>query len=138
MLSLPPSVHIFIAKQPINMNKSFDALENLVRVVLKANPFSGHLFIFTNRRRDRVKILMWDRHGWSILFKRLEVGTYKFPEASSVEDGGKLQVEATDLALMLEGIELHGAKRRTRWVPRASDSAEEAKLLAPRDNTPGY
>lgn len=117
MLSLPPSVHVFIARAPIDMRKSFDALENLVRVVLKKNPMSGHLFVFTNKRRDRIKILMWDRHGWSILYKRLEIGTYKLPEVSAVAEGDRIQVEAAELALMLEGIELTGAKRRKRWVP---------------------
>jgi transposase len=117
MLSLPPSVHVFIARAPIDMRKSFDALENLVRVVLRKDPMSGHLFVFTNKRRDRIKILMWDRHGWSILYKRLEIGTYKLPEVSAVADGDRIQVEAAELALMLEGIELTGAKRRKRWTP---------------------
>ena len=138
MLSLPPSVHVFIAKAPVDMRKSFDGLENLVRVVLKKNPMLGHLFVFTNKRRDRVKILMWDRHGWSILYKRLEVGTYKFPETSSIADGEKLQVEAAELALMLEGIELDGAKRRKRWLPRAPNPSAAATLPAPQGNTPGY
>ena len=117
MLSLPPSVHVFISRDPINMRMSFDALENRVRVVLQENPMSGHLFVFTNKRRDHLKILMWDRHGWSILYKRLEVGTFKLPEVNDVPDGGRVQVEAAELALMLEGIELAGAKRRKRWVP---------------------
>jgi len=98
------------------MRMSFDALENLVRVVLQEDPMSGHLFVFTNKRRDHLKILMWDRHGWSILYKRLEMGTYKLPEVSSVPDGGRIQVEPAELALMLEGIDLAGAKRRKRWV----------------------
>jgi transposase len=117
MLSLPPSVHVFISRAPIDMRKSFDALENLVRVVLKKDPMSGHLFVFTNKRRDRIKILMWDRHGWSILYKRLEIGTYKLPEVSDIAEGGRIQVEAAELALMLEGIDLTGAKRRKRWAP---------------------
>jgi transposase len=117
MLSLPASVQICIAKAPIDMRKSFDALENLVRVGMKLSPMSGHLFVFTNKRRDKVKILAWDRHGWSILYKRLEVGTYKVPQLDQVADGGRVQVEAAELALMLEGIDLAGAKRRKRWVP---------------------
>jgi transposase len=99
------------------MRKSFDALENLVRVVLNANPMSGHLFVFTNKRRDRIKILMWDRHGWAILYKRLEIGTYKIPDVGNVAAGDKIQVDAADLSLMLEGIDLTGAKRRKRWLP---------------------
>jgi transposase len=129
MLSLPPSVRVFIARAPINMRMSFDALENLVRVVLQENPMSGHLFVFTNKRRDHLKILMWDRHGWSILYKRLEMGTYKLPEVSSVPDGGRIQVEAAELALMLEGIELAGAKRRKRWVGKQLGASEGAPQM---------
>lgn len=108
MLSIPPCVQIFIARAPVDMRKSFDALENLVRVVLEKDPMSGHLFIFTNKRRDRLKILMWGAHGWSILYNRLEVGTYKLPEVSAIEDGNRVQVEAAELVLMLEGIDLTG------------------------------
>lgn len=117
MLNLPPSVHVFIAKAPIDMRKSFDALENLVRSELQNDPHSGHLFVFTNKRHDRIKILMWDRHGWAILYKRLEMGTYKIPQMADVTEGNKIQVEAAELALMLEGIDLTGAKRRKRWLP---------------------
>ena len=99
------------------MRKSFDALENLVRNELREDPMSGHLFVFTNRRGDRVKILMWDRHGWSILYKRLEVGTYKLPKVHDFLDGKRIEVQAADLALMLEGIDLAGAKHRKRWSP---------------------
>lgn len=117
MLSLPPSVKIFISRHPVDMRKSFDALEVMVRTVMKETSTSGHLFVFTNKRRDHLKVLMWDRHGWSILYKRLEVGTYKLPEIRSDADGDKVQVEAAELALMLEGLELAGAKRRKRWLP---------------------
>jgi transposase len=113
-------VQIYIAKSPIDMRKSFDALENLVRRGLGIDPMTGHLFVFTNKKRDKIKILAWDRHGWSILYKRLEVGTYKLPEARSVAEGGGIQVEAAELALMLEGIDLTHVKRRKRWTPPTS------------------
>ena len=114
MLSLPPTERVFIARAPIDMRKSFDGLENAVRAVLKEDPMTGHLFVFTNKRRDRMKILMWDRHGWAILYKRLEIGTFTLPDG---EYADRIEVEAADLALMLEGIELAGASRRKRWVP---------------------
>lgn len=125
MLSLPPSVQIFIARAPIDMRKSFDALENQVRTVLRQNPMTGHLFVFTNKRRDRIKILMWDRHGWAILYKRLEVGTFILP--ASDDNAERLEVEAAELALMLEGIDLTHAKRRKRWVPGANRLASTAQ-----------
>lgn len=115
MLSLPPSVQIFIARAPIDMRKSFDALEGAVRNVLCQDPMTGHLFVFTNKRRDRIKILMWDRHGWAILYKRLEAGTFVLPQPD--EHAERIEVEAAELALMLEGIDLTGAKRRKRWIP---------------------
>ncbi len=122
MLSLPPSVQIYIARGPVDMRKSFDGLENAVRCVLRKDPMTGHLFVFTNKRRDRIKILMWDRHGWSILYKRLECGTFKLPEAGA--DDQKIEVEAAELALMLEGIDLAKAERRRRWTPEDKNSVE--------------
>ena len=118
MLSLPPTVRVFIARAPVDMRKSFDGLENAVRAVLKEDPMTGHLFVFTNKRRDRMKILMWDRHGWAILYKRLEIGTFNLPDG---EHADRIEVEAADLALMLEGIELAGARRRKRWVPNQTN-----------------
>ena len=125
MLSLPPSVQIFIARAPIDMRKSFDALENTVRTVLRQNPMTGHLFVFINKRRNHVKILMWDRHGWAILYKRLEVGTFILPQPDANTE--RVEVEAAELALMLEGIDLTHAKRRKRWTPAPT----QAKELAP-------
>ncbi len=120
MLSLPPTVKIYIARSPVDMRKSFDGLEGAVRYVLRQDPMTGHLFVFTNKRRDHIKILMWDRHGWSILYKRLECGTFKLPEPTA--DTQTIEVEAAELALMLEGIDLSGAKRRKRWLPQEKNS----------------
>jgi transposase len=114
MLNLPPSVRIFLSTQPADMRRSFDGLAAMVEGVLRADPWSGHLFVFRNKRGDRVKILWWDRSGYALWYKRLEQGVFCFPSsnASSVE------VEAAELALLLEGIDLAGAKRRSRFVPR--------------------
>lgn len=117
MLSLPPSVQIYVAVEPADMRKSFDGLSALVEGVLKHNPFSGHLFVFRNRRGDRVKILYWDRSGFCIWYKLLEKGTFRFPttEKSYVE------MSAADLALILEGIDLEGAQRQKRFsMPQRS------------------
>jgi transposase len=113
---LPPSVRIYMATKPVNMNKSFDGLLALIEYALNvdASPFSGHLFVFRNRRGDKVKILFWDRGGFWIFYKRLERGTFKLPSAA----GDNVQIEAGELALLLEGIDLAGARRRARFVPR--------------------
>ncbi len=117
MLNLPSSVKIFIATEAVDLRKGFDRLAALTRVVLREDPHSGHLFVFINRRRDRAKILVWDHSGFWLLFKRLERGRFQLPEENS--HSGRFMMEASELALMLEGIELNGAKRRPRWRPRS-------------------
>jgi transposase len=117
MLMLPPSVKIYLALAPADMRCGFDGLAAKVRGVLDADPFSGYLFVFTNRRRDRVKILFWDRSGYCLWYKRLEKGTFHFPRSS----GASVAVEAAELALLLEGIDLSGSHRRPRWSPPRKD-----------------
>lgn len=111
MLSLPPSVRIFVARGATDMRKSFDTLAALVCDVIDEDPQSGHLFVFVNRRKDRVKVLWWDRSGYCLLAKRLEHGQFHFYDRAQ---GGKghYEVSASDLALLLEGIELRGSRRR--------------------------
>ena len=110
MLSLPPSVRIFVARGATDMRKSFDTLAALVCDVVAQDPQSGHLFVFMNRRRNRVKILWWDRSGYCLLAKRLEHGQFHLYDRAG-GDGG-YEVSASDLALLLEGIDLRRAKRR--------------------------
>jgi transposase len=111
---LPPSVRVYLSSAPADMRCSFEGLTARVVSVLEADPFSGHLFVFRNRRGDRVKILWWDRSGFALWYKRLEKGTFHFPEAT----GAAVEVEAADLGLLLEGIDLRGARRRPRWQPK--------------------
>jgi len=115
MLSLPPSVRIFICTEAADMRRSFDGLAAMAKQIIGRSPFTGHLFVFRNRKKDRVKILWWDRAGFCIWYKRLEKGVFRFPEG----DGQSVEVEAADLALLLEGIDLAGANRRKRFEPRA-------------------
>lgn len=117
MLSLPPSVRLFVATQPVDGRKGADSLMVLVRDVIRQDPLSGHLFVFFSKRRDRVRIVYWDRNGFAMWTKRLERG--RFRPAFSAD--GKLStsgMEAAELMLVLEGIELSGARRRPRWEPR--------------------
>lgn len=117
MLSLPPSVQIFVASEPADMRRSFDGLSAMVVELLEKDPFSGHLFVFHNRRGDRVKILYWDRSGFSLWYKRLEKGVFRFPSVVA----GHVEMSATELALVLEGIDLRGARRQKRYErPRSS------------------
>ena len=112
MLSLPPSVRIFVCLQPADMRRSFDGLAAMVAGIVARDPLSGHLFVFRNRRGDRVKILYWDRDGYALWYKRLERGVFCFPEGA---DGG-VEVSSTDLMLLLEGIDVTGVKGRKRYV----------------------
>lgn len=114
MLSLPPTVRVFIARDATDMRKSFDGLANETRRVIEKDPLSGHLFVFFNRRRTLVKVLYWDRNGYCVVAKRLERGTFHLPRAT---EHGVIEVEAAELALILEGIDLDSARRRPRWAP---------------------
>ena len=103
MLSLPSAMRIFLAVEPADMRNGFDGLARLVRDVVREDPLSGHLFVFRNRRRDRVKILFWDRDGLALWYKRLEKGTFRFPEAKN----GRIEVtpaEAQEVLGKLTGI----------------------------------
>jgi transposase len=115
MLSLSPAVKIFLATEPADMRKSVDGLQGLVEEVLEQDPYSGYLFVFRNRRSDRIKILVWDHGGFWVLYRRLEKGRFRFPDLT----GSSAQVEAAELASLLAGIDLSGARRLPRWSPPA-------------------
>lgn len=125
MLSLPPTVRVFFALEGVDLRKGFDGLANMARSVLAEDPASGHLFVFLNRRRNRVKVLFWDRSGWCVYYKRLERGSFSLPQPRSLGDT-KLEVEAAELMLILEGIDLRGARRRVRWHPSPTDHSDLA------------
>ena len=111
MLSLPPSVRLFIARGATDMRKSFDTLAALVIEQIDEDPQSGHLFLFVNRRRDRLKVLWWDRSGYCLLAKRLEHGQFRVFDRAAGKTGA-FEMQASELALILDGIDLRGAKRR--------------------------
>jgi transposase len=117
---LSAAVRVFLCTRPTDMRKSFDGLEGLVREYLGQDPLSGHLFLFLNRRRDRIKLLYWDRDGFAIWMKRLEAGTFQQfdPTSCSLHTLGQAGVElnTTDLALLLSGVDLATARRRKRYA----------------------
>lgn len=114
MLSLPPSVRLFIACEPTDMRKSFDGLAGLVRGALEQDALSGHLYIFFNKPRNRVKVLWWDRTGYCIFAKRLEAGQFYWRAASSDSSGRTATITAAELQMILEGIDLSKSRRHTR------------------------
>ena len=113
MLSLPSALHIFLAVKPADMRKGFDGLAQLVREPIAQDPLSGHLFVFRNRRRDRVKILYWDRDGLAIWYKRLERGVFRMPPLAG--DAQSVEIDARDWALILQGIDPQSARRLPRY-----------------------
>lgn len=120
MLTLPPSVKIYVASQPVDARKSFDGLAALVEAEFGLAPLSGHLFVFLNRRGHVAQMLFWDRSGFCIVKKRLEAGTFKLVRAGD-EGSTHVEINSAELALMLEGIELTGARRRKRYEPEAAE-----------------
>jgi transposase len=111
MLTLPFGTRVLFCRQPIDMRRSFDGLEAAVRERLGEDPLSGSLFVFWNRRRDRLKILSFDGSGFWIWYKRLERGAFELP----IGPGEGAEMSSADLLLVLEGIELTSARRRRSW-----------------------
>src|SRR5437016_773101 len=111
LLSLPASVRIWLARGPTDLRKGFDTLAELVRQQLQGDPLSGQLFVFRNKRGDRVKLLYWDEDGYVIVYKRLEIGTFRFPTAA--EAG--VEIRAADLQMLLDGVDLASVKRGRRY-----------------------
>lgn len=114
MLNLPPEVRIYLCTVPTDMRRSFDGLLALAREHIERDPLSGGLYVFLNRRCDRVKLLWWDTDGLAIFYKRLEAGTFERPHVA--EGARSVTLTATQLALLLGGIELSSVRRRKRYV----------------------
>lgn len=116
MILLPRAVRIYVATEAANLRRSFEGLSNEVRSVLGADPLSGHVFVFLNRRRTQVKLLVWTRGGFTIVHKRLERGRFTFPER--VQPGApRVEIDAHELAMLLEGLQLGEARGSVRWDP---------------------
>lgn len=115
MLTLLLPHQVYLCLTPTDMRKSFDSLAALVRDELKSDPFSGSLFVFFSRRKDRMKLLYWDQDGFMIWMKRLERGTYPFPLAQVNSDASSRSITVTELNLILAGIDLDSAQRRPRY-----------------------
>jgi len=117
MLSLPLNTSIYLCVAPVDLRKSFDGLSGLVESVFQRNLLDGHLFLFLNKRRDRLKALWWERDGLTIWYRRLERGTFEVPPFA--DGAAHLALDATDVAMLLGGVSLATARRRKRYA-RAS------------------
>ena len=121
MMHLPASVRVYLCASVCDMRKSFDGLHALVTQSMELDAFGGHLFVFANRRRDRIKILYWDRDGFAVWAKRLEEGTYAMPLGDAPEK--RREITAAELGAILSGIDLSDAKRRKRYRRNISAAA---------------
>lgn len=106
-------LRIFFCTTPTNMSYSFDSLMGLAQTVFDQDPLSGHLFLFVNHRRDRIKILFWDRDGFAIFYKRLEAGTFQMPATAGNEPG--IELDYSQLTRLLEGLDFRSGRQRKRY-----------------------
>lgn len=118
MLLLSRAVHVYVATAPCCLRKSFEGLTNEVRQVLAKDPLSGHVFVFLNRRKTQVKLLLWTRGGFTIVAKRLERGTFTFP-GRVTSGAASVEVDVHELSMLLEGIDVTRARTSRRWEPPA-------------------
>jgi transposase len=118
------STRIWLATAPADMRCGFDRLAELAQVVTNQNPMDGHLFLFRGRNGDRLKILYWDRDGYALWYKRLEEGTFKLPRVD--EQSKSVELRASELAMLLDGIDLRSVKRSKRYQRPARAAVEAA------------
>ena len=123
MLSFPAGVKLYLATGPTDLRKSFNGLSMLVEHEYGLDAMTGHLFVFLNRRKNQVRILFWDRDGFCIVAKKLEGGTFR--RSKECGDGlPHVEINAVDLALLLEGIEVKEVRRSRRYkVPKKNCNA---------------
>lgn len=117
MLLIPGSVRVFVARDPVDMRKSFEGLANHTQFALGRSPLSGDVFVFLNRRRTLAKMLFWTRGGFTIVYKRLERGQFAFPERVAQGDH-VVEIDMRELAMLLEGVDLRTGRIHKRWEPK--------------------
>ena len=115
MIALSPQIRVFLYRRATDMRKSFHGLIALTEAELKLDPLSGSLFVFVNRRRDRIKILYWGETGFCIWYQQLQQGTYQLPRHDSLDGQDTLEVTRAQLSLILDGIDLTYVRQRRRF-----------------------
>lgn len=129
MLSVSSQTRVFLAREAVDMRKSFNGLIGLAESVLEQDPLSGHLFVFINRRRDRIKLLYWGGTGFCIWYQQLEEGGYQLPDVTTADEQKGIEITATQLSLILDGVDLSSVRQRPRYrlpVGRAPTSLAAA------------
>lgn len=113
MIALHANLRIFVSIEPTDMRKGFNGLQGVILRTLEEDPLAGHLFLFINRRRDKLKILYWDGDGLAIWYKRLEQGTFQLPEVTAGQT--KIEIRSDELVMLLGGVDTKDIQRRKRF-----------------------
>jgi transposase len=129
VLTLPGAVRILLATQPVDMRNSIDGLMGLVRTGWGEDVYSGHLFVFVSRKGDRVKILTFSRGGFVLYYKRLETGRFRLPTVDA--EARAVPLDATQLAMLLDGIDVARVERPRAWTPGRQPSSQVAPETLP-------
>lgn len=130
LLRLPRTVRILLAREPVDMRKSIDGLAAVVRMAWQEDLYAGHLFVFVSRRGDRVKVLSWDAGGFVLTYTRLEKGRFKVPTIGEELLGA--QLDATQLSMLLDGLDVTHVRRPARWAPPESvEKVSTGQLVSP-------
>jgi transposase len=116
MLSVAAGMKVYLATEAVDLRRGHDGLCALVRSLFGMDPLDGHLFVFVGRRGDRVKVLFWDRGGFVLYYKRLARGRFRLPTIAPGAE--RVELDGTELAMLLGGFELAGARRIEAWEPR--------------------
>lgn len=130
MFAVPRPTRIFLARGPVDMRKSFHGLTSLTESILAQDPLSGHLFVFVNRRRDRMKVLYWGGTGYCIWYQQLEQGSYQLPDATTADATEGIEITPSQLSLILEGIDLSSVRRRKRYERPVEETVTPELALA--------
>jgi len=128
MLSISSQTRVFLARDPVDMRKSFHGLIGLTESVLEQDPLSGHLFVFINRRRDRIKLLYWGGTGFCIWYQHLEAGGYQLPNAATADPQQGIEITTTELSLILDGIDLSSVRQRRRYSRPVDRTMEQPSV----------
>lgn len=114
MLRAPDTARIFLCTDDVDMRKSFDSLRGIIRSAMHLDPLCGSLFVFKNKRGDRIKCVYWDETGFAMWYKVLQRGTFQFPNLQNHSSAG-LEIDASTMRLILDGIDLGSIRRRPRF-----------------------
>jgi transposase len=131
LLSPAGAARIFLCTQDTDMRKSFDSLRGIIRSAMHLDPLSGGLFIFKNKRGDRIKCIYWDENGFAMWYKVLQRGTFQFPNLAKYSSAG-LEIDASTMRMILDGIDLSSIRRRPRFRPLPQHERDRTPLEVPR------